>query len=100
GRGSATAALPAGVPACVVEVADDGPGLAADAARQVFERFYRGPSAAGEGVEPGSGLGLSIAATIAEAHGGRLELDTRPGYGCVFRLLLPRSVGSGPHCPA
>ncbi|MFE7626725.1 sensor histidine kinase [Streptomyces sp. NPDC057509] len=96
GRGSATAALPAGVPACVVEVADDGPGLAADAAQQVFERFYRGPAAGPDGAEPGSGLGLSIASTIAEAHDGRLEVDTRPGYGCTFRLLLPRSVGAGP----
>ncbi|WP_406283001.1 sensor histidine kinase [Streptomyces sp. NBC_00209] len=96
GRYGATAALPAGVEACVVEVADDGPGPAADAAPQVFERFYRGPSADREGAGPGSGLGLSIAATIAEAHGGRLELDTRVGDGCVFRLLLPRSVGSGP----
>lgn len=96
GRSSATAALPAGVPACVVEVADDGPGLAAEAAQQVFERFYRGPAAGPDGAEPGSGLGLSIASTIAEAHDGRLELDTRPGYGSTFRLLLPRSVGAGP----
>ncbi|WP_330314196.1 HAMP domain-containing histidine kinase [Streptomyces sp. NBC_00523] len=96
GRCGATAALPAGVEVCVVEVADDGPGLAADAAQQVFERFYRGPSADREGAEPGSGLGLSIAATIAGAHGGRLELDTRPGDGATFRLLLPRSVGAGP----
>ncbi|MFK0099627.1 sensor histidine kinase [Streptomyces sp. NPDC091040] len=96
GRCGATAALPAGVEACVVEVADDGPGLAPDAAQQVFERFYRGPSADREGAEPGSGLGLSIAATIAGAHGGRLELDTRPGDGATFRLLLPRSVGAGP----
>ncbi|MFB8208963.1 sensor histidine kinase [Streptomyces sp. NPDC056010] len=96
GRYGATAALPAGVEACVVEVADDGPGPAPEAAQQVFERFYRGPSAGREGAEPGSGLGLSIAATIAEAHGGRLELDTRPGDGATFRLLLPRSVGAGP----
>ncbi|MYW08040.1 two-component sensor histidine kinase, partial [Streptomyces sp. SID2563] len=71
-------------------------GLAPDAAQQVFERFYRGPSADREGAEPGSGLGLSIAATIAGAHGGRLEVDTRPGDGATFRLLLPRSVGAGP----
>ncbi|MFG3135971.1 sensor histidine kinase [Streptomyces sp. NPDC048211] len=96
GRSSATAPLPPGIPACVVEVADDGPGLAADTAHQVFERFYRGPTAAPDGAEPGSGLGLSIASTIAEAHHGRLELDTRPGAGATFRLLLPRSVGAGP----
>ncbi|MGW1229086.1 sensor histidine kinase [Streptomyces sp. NPDC002530] len=92
GRTSATAALSPGVPVCVVEVVDDGPGLAPDAARQAFERFYRGPSAA-DGPEPGSGLGLAIASTIATAHQGRLELDTRPGYGSTFRLLLPRGVG-------
>ncbi|PZT77349.1 MULTISPECIES: HAMP domain-containing sensor histidine kinase [unclassified Streptomyces] len=100
GRSSATGALPTGVAVCVVEVADDGPGLPADVARQVFERFYRAPVTGSAAGRPGSGLGLSIAATIAEAHGGRLELDTRPGYGCVFRLLLPRSVGAGPGCPA
>ncbi|WP_393061946.1 sensor histidine kinase [Streptomyces sp. LN549] len=96
GRSSATAPLPPGTPACVVEVADDGPGLTADTARQVFERFYRGPATNPGGPEPGSGLGLSIASTIAEAHHGRLELDTRPGSGSTFRLLLPRSVGAGP----
>ncbi|WNI28520.1 HAMP domain-containing sensor histidine kinase [Streptomyces sp. ITFR-6] len=95
GRSSATAALPLGIAVCVVEVADDGPGLAPEAAQQVFERFYRGPAGAG-GPEPGSGLGLSIASTIAEAHRGRLELDTRAGHGSTFRLLLPRSAGPGP----
>ncbi|WLQ53536.1 VTC domain-containing protein [Streptomyces poriferorum] len=96
GRSSATGALPPDIPACVVEIADDGPGLPADTARQVFERFYRGPATGASGREPGSGLGLSIASTIAEAHRGRLELDTRPGAGAIFRLLLPRSVGAGP----
>ncbi|MFS0698291.1 ATP-binding protein [Streptomyces nitrosporeus] len=107
GRSSATRPMPEGVAACVVEIADDGPGLAKDTAQQVFERFYRAPRATTtataradspgtgtgtgphSGPHPGSGLGLSIASTIAEAHGGRLELDTRPGHGCVFRLLLP-----------
>ncbi|MEV5177999.1 ATP-binding protein, partial [Streptomyces flaveolus] len=37
----------------------------------------------------GSGLGLAIAAAIAQGHGGRLELDTVPGEGCTFRLLVP-----------
>ncbi|HBF78645.1 MAG TPA: two-component sensor histidine kinase, partial [Streptomyces sp.] len=69
-----------------------------DDARQVFERFYRAPAARTDhpGPGPGSGLGLSIAATIAAAHEGRLELDTRPGPGCTFRLLLPGDTGPEP----
>ncbi|MFZ4131274.1 HAMP domain-containing sensor histidine kinase [Streptomyces cellulosae] len=80
--------LPPGTPVCVVEVADDGPGIRPDEAPYVFDRFYRASPAADEG-EPGTGLGLAIAAAIATAHGGRLELDNRPGEGCAFRLLLP-----------
>ncbi|WP_030994712.1 sensor histidine kinase [Streptomyces sp. NRRL F-5630] len=85
---------------CVVEVEDNGPGIAPEAAPYVFDRFYRarppgaGPEAgAGPegGAEPGSGLGLAIASAIATAHGGRLTLDNRPGAGCVFRLVLPES---------
>ncbi|MER5490620.1 HAMP domain-containing sensor histidine kinase [Streptomyces sp. NPDC002490] len=87
GRTSAAPALPPGTQVAVVEVADTGPGLSCEDARHVFDRFYRAaPSDAGE---PGSGLGLAIASAIAEAHRGRLELDTRPGAGCTFRLLLP-----------
>ncbi|MFI9492432.1 sensor histidine kinase [Streptomyces halstedii] len=96
GRSGPTPPLPEGVQACVVEIADDGPGLAEEDARQVFDRFYRAPAGGADGQDPGSGLGLSIAATIAEAHHGRLELDTRPGAGCVFRLLLPRNAGPEP----
>jgi len=68
-------------------VADDGTGLAGSDARRVFERFYRAGSA--QRAAAGSGLGLAIASSAAEANGGRLELDTRPGDGCTFRLLLP-----------
>lgn len=91
GRTSANPALPPGTPAHVIEVVDDGPGLTPGAARQVFDRFYRAQPASGAPRDSGSGLGLSIASTIAEAHGGRLELDTGPGEGCTFRLLLPDS---------
>ncbi|MFE4695000.1 sensor histidine kinase [Streptomyces sp. NPDC056749] len=99
GRTSANPPLPSGDPAHVIEVADDGPGLSPQDAAQVFDRFYRAQPAAGtprDGVlAGGSGLGLAIASTIAEAHGGRLELDTGPGEGCVFRLLLPGGPAPG-----
>ncbi|MCR8942773.1 HAMP domain-containing histidine kinase [Streptomyces sp. OUCMDZ-4982] len=87
GRTSATPALPPGIPVAVIEVADTGPGLCPEDAHHVFDRFYRADPAAA--AEPGSGLGLAIAAAIAEAHQGRMELDTRPAGGCTFRLLLP-----------
>jgi two-component system OmpR family sensor kinase len=87
GRTSVNPPLAAGTLVCAVEVADDGTGLAGSDARRVFERFYRAGSA--QRAVAGSGLGLAIASSAAEANGGRLELDTRPGDGCTFRLLLP-----------
>ncbi|MFF2777492.1 ATP-binding protein [Streptomyces sp. NPDC058052] len=88
--------LPPGTPVCVVEVADHGHGIHPDEAPRVFDRFYRAtpPDQPATTLsepprEPGTGLGLAIAAAIATAHGGRLELDNRPGEGCTFRLLLP-----------
>jgi PAS domain S-box-containing protein len=67
-----------------VEVADNGPGVPATIARRVFEPFY-----STKGVGEGTGLGLSIALGIAEAHGGTLELVSRPEPGACFRLTLP-----------
>jgi two-component system, OmpR family, sensor kinase len=72
----------------VVEVADSGPGLPAEDAARVFERFYRA-DASRTRTSGGSGLGLSIVASLVQAHGGRVELDTAPGRGTVFRVLLP-----------
>jgi two-component system, OmpR family, sensor kinase len=72
----------------IVEVADEGPGLAADDAARVFERFYRAdPSRARE--RGGTGLGLAVVAALVEAHGGRVELDSSPGSGATFRVRLP-----------
>ncbi|MFD4599198.1 sensor histidine kinase [Streptomyces sp. NPDC058464] len=88
GRYSASAPLPPGSTVAVLEVADEGPGLAAADAEHVFERFYRADPSRSR-AHGGSGLGLAIAATIAEGHRGRLELDTAPGRGCTFRLVLP-----------
>ena len=73
-----------------LEVADEGPGLTPDVAARVFERFYRGDPARTR-VRGGSGLGLSIVAAVAEAHGGRVSVDTAPGKGARFVVDLPRA---------
>ncbi|MFC0098877.1 sensor histidine kinase [Micromonospora marina] len=80
--------LPAATPAAVLEVTDDGPGLAADQAVRVFERLYRADPSRTRG-SGGSGLGLSIVAALVRGHGGRVELLTAPGRGATFRVLLP-----------
>jgi two-component system OmpR family sensor kinase len=71
-----------------LEVADEGPGLPADEAMHVFERFYRADQSRASG--GGTGLGLSIVAAIAAAHGGTATVDTTPGQGACFTVSLPR----------
>nr|WP_204036482.1 HAMP domain-containing sensor histidine kinase [Micromonospora qiuiae] len=79
---------PPRTPLAVFEVADNGPGLPPEHAGRVFERLYRAdPSRARS--NGGSGLGLSIVAAIVHGHGGRVELETSPGQGAAFRVLLP-----------
>lgn len=76
--------------AAVLEVCDQGPGIAPEARDQVFQWFYRG--APGHSALAGSGLGLAIARELAEAQGGRLTLEdgADPDYpGAAFRLTLP-----------
>jgi two-component system OmpR family sensor kinase len=75
---------------CLLEVADTGPGLSADDAAHVFERFYRSdPSRARTSTQQGSGLGLAIVAAIAQAHGGSATVRSRLGHGACFTLSLP-----------
>jgi two-component system OmpR family sensor kinase len=76
--------------AVVLEIVDHGPGLDPEVAAKVFERFYRGdPSRARS--SGGSGLGLSIAKSIVETHGGRITVHTAPGKGCRFTIAVPSS---------
>ncbi len=73
---------------CVLEVQDDGPGLTPAQAERVFDRFYRVDASRGRRTG-GTGLGLSIVQSIVTAHRGDVSVDTTPGRGCIFRVVLP-----------
>ncbi|WP_218023242.1 sensor histidine kinase [Nocardia altamirensis] len=83
----------------VLDVRDEGPGIAAEDAERIFDRFYR--AAESRSSTAGSGLGLAIVAAIVGAHGARIQLLSVPGAGSTFRILfggtsqLPHSVDSG-----
>jgi signal transduction histidine kinase len=67
-------------------VTDTGPGIRPEDQQRIFERFARAPD--GRRLE-GAGLGLSIVQAIAEAHGGRVEVRSRPGTGATFTVRIP-----------
>ncbi|HVF31658.1 MAG TPA: HAMP domain-containing sensor histidine kinase [Acidimicrobiales bacterium] len=79
----------------VLEVVDEGPGMAPDVAARVFDRFYRADAsrvrAAGDAVEArtGTGLGLAIVQGVAAGHGGRATVTSAPGTGSRFTVELP-----------
>lgn len=81
-----------------VSVADDGPGIPAADQALLFEPFRRAPGADRAG--SGAGLGLFIAERIVHAHGGRIELHSRPGEGTLFRLLFPPADAAPDAVPA
>lgn len=72
----------------VLAVRDTGPGIPPEERRKVFQRFYRSPEARASG-QGGSGLGLSMVKSIADAHHGRVELVSPPEGGSVFMVFLP-----------
>jgi two-component system, OmpR family, sensor kinase len=74
----------------VLEVSDDGPGLAPEQLNRVWDRFWR----ADRSPQGGAGLGLSIVAAVAQAHGGRATVVSEPGQGCRFRIELPLAAGA------
>ncbi|WP_248817761.1 HAMP domain-containing sensor histidine kinase [Frankia sp. AgB32] len=95
-----TAASGAGSPSggegeFVVSVIDRGPGVAPGDVPHLFERFYRADPGRSRDAG-GSGLGLSIARAVAQAHGGRVEYRPTPGGGATFRLVLPAGPARPP----
>lgn len=76
----------------ILEVADSGVGIPKDMLEKVFDRFYR-VHREGE-VVPGTGLGLFIVHEMVRLHGGRLEVESEPGRGSVFRVCVPAGTAA------
>jgi signal transduction histidine kinase len=76
---------PGGEP--MVEVEDDGPGIAPEDRKRIFDRFYRAKNGL-DGKERGTGLGLAIARSAVEANGGRLEYESVAAGGSRFRMTF------------
>ncbi|NIA22279.1 MAG: hypothetical protein GWP05_10035 [Anaerolineaceae bacterium] len=74
-----------------VTVKDSGNGIDPESIRHIFERFYRAdPSRSTQG----NGLGLPLARAIIRAHGGDIQVTSRPGQGSAFTIILPRSAAT------
>jgi two-component system, OmpR family, sensor kinase len=84
-------------------VADEGPGMAPEVVDRVFERFYRADPTRSR-ASGGVGLGLSIVAAVAEAHGGTVGARSDAGRGARFRIVFPLSpeqhIDNAPRSPA
>jgi signal transduction histidine kinase len=71
-----------------VSVADTGVGIPPEALPRLFERFYRVDSSRARG-DGGTGIGLAIARSVVEAHGGTIRAESAPGHGSIFTFDLP-----------
>jgi len=76
-----------------IEVVDAGPGIDAQHHARIFDRFYRLDEGRSR-ERGGSGLGLAIARWAIDANGGRIEVESEPGRGSLFRIVLPKRVSS------
>jgi two-component system sensor histidine kinase CiaH len=77
-------------PRAELTVTDDGAGISPGDQKHIFERFYRADAERTRS-KGGTGLGLAIGKWIAEAHGGRISVESQPGEGTTFRVRLPLS---------
>ena len=86
--GQVTLALHRNGSQAMIDVADNGIGLTPDEQERIFTRFYRAAPARSQG-GGGAGLGLCISQSIAQAHGGTIQVHSRPGRGSTFTAVLP-----------
>lgn len=94
--GRVTLSLTSRAGSAVLAVADDGEGISAADLPHIFERFYR-VTGSSQNRKAGVGLGLPIAKWIAEAHGGRIAVESEEGRGSTFTVRLPvRPPGNDP----
>jgi two-component system, OmpR family, phosphate regulon sensor histidine kinase PhoR len=75
----------------VLNVSDQGPGIAPEHQSKVFEKFYRVPSGDVHTVK-GYGLGLNYVAGVVKSHGGKIILESQPGAGAIFEVKLPKNA--------
>jgi signal transduction histidine kinase len=75
-----------------IQVSDRGIGIPETEQSRIFEKFYRVPIPENREIA-GTGLGLSLVAHVAEAHGGRVQVESRPGEGSTFSIHLPLNAG-------
>jgi two-component system phosphate regulon sensor histidine kinase PhoR len=80
--------------ACLLEVADDGPGIPSEHLPRIFERFYRVDQGRSRDLG-GTGLGLSIAKHIVESHRGTIRVESRLGVGTRFLIRIPAFAPPG-----
>jgi two-component system sensor histidine kinase KdpD len=83
----------------VVRVVDQGPGIGRGEQERIFEPFYRGRNARAR-ARTGSGLGLAIVKGFVEANGGSISVQSLPGQGTTFYVLLPPGERAGAEVPA
>jgi two-component system phosphate regulon sensor histidine kinase PhoR len=75
-----------------IQVSDRGIGIPEQELSRIFEKFYRVPTPENQEIS-GTGLGLALVAHIVEAHGGRIEVQSRIGEGSTFSICLPLKAG-------
>lgn len=74
----------------VISIRDKGPGIPSNEQKRIFEPFERGKRAVEDQI-PGNGVGLNLARRIVSIHHGSIALESKPGSGCVFTIVLPES---------